>query len=144
MYAFLADALSFVHLLFVGFVVVGLLAILVGAAFRCQWVRNPWFRSLHLLAIAIVALEGVWHVECPLTTLERHWRVMAGQVASTQSFMQQLADRMMLNNIWAPETYDYIHIAFGGLVLATFLLIPPRFRRAAPAKAAAPSGAAVR
>src|SRR6266496_370479 len=51
-YAVLADVLTAIHGAYVGFVVLGELAILVGAAFGCRWARNPWFRSLHLLAIA--------------------------------------------------------------------------------------------
>jgi hypothetical protein len=143
MYAFLADALTFVHLLYVGFVVVGLLVILVGAAFGCKWVRNPWFRSLHLLAIAIVALEGVWHIECPLTTLENHWRALAGETVSGDSFVKRLVDRVMLNNIWQQSTYEIIHISFGVLVALTYVFIPPRFRRSPRVAAPANSGGAV-
>ena len=54
----LADALLLIHVLFVGFVVLGLLAIYAGCFLHWHWVRNRWFRILHLMAIAIVVLQA--------------------------------------------------------------------------------------
>ena len=129
-YGFLADALALFHLSYVAFVVLGELAILIGAAFRCRWARNPWFRSLHLFAIAVVALEAVYHIDCPLTLLENHWRALAGQETSNDSFVGRLVQRLFLNNLWEQWVYEYIHIGFGLLVVATFVFLPPRWRRA--------------
>ena len=41
MYGYLADLMVFVHVLYVGYVVVGQVAIIVAGAFRWQWGRNP-------------------------------------------------------------------------------------------------------
>jgi hypothetical protein len=41
--------------------------------------------------------------------------------------------------MFAPWIYDYLHIGFGALVLATFVLIPPRWRKARPPAAQAPA-----
>jgi hypothetical protein len=71
---FWADFLVVIHLGYVGFVIFGLLAILVGLLLRWQWVRNPWFRWIHLVMICIVAAEAVVDFECPLTTWENQLR----------------------------------------------------------------------
>ena len=57
-YAIAADALLFVHTLFVLFVILGLLLIIVGGLKHWQWVRNPWFRLSHLAAIGFVVAQA--------------------------------------------------------------------------------------
>lgn len=66
----IADALLVVHFLIAAFIVGGLPLIWLGAARRWRWVRNPLFRYLHLAAIALVALEALLGVACPLTVWE--------------------------------------------------------------------------
>jgi hypothetical protein len=70
----LADLLVTIHLAFVAFVVVAQLLILVGWLARWGWVRNFWFRAVHLLCIAFVAVEAVGGIQCPLTTWEHDLR----------------------------------------------------------------------
>ena len=53
-YLLAADAVLLLHVLFVAFVVVGLLLILAGRLLSWDWVRNWWFRVIHLGAIGIV------------------------------------------------------------------------------------------
>src|SRR5919204_3727026 len=86
-YAFLADFIVAAHVAYVSYVVVGLIAIWTGALFRWGWVRNPWFRLTHLLAILIVALEAVFAIDCPLTVWESAFRQRAGQEVSGASFI---------------------------------------------------------
>ena len=66
----MADVLLVVHFLIVAFIVGGLLLVWIGAALGWRWVRNPWFRYLHLGAIAFVAAEALFGVMCPLTVWE--------------------------------------------------------------------------
>ncbi len=70
----LADFIVTIHLLFMLFVVLALFLILLGAALGWGWVRNPWFRIVHLFSIAFVAAEALRGIECPLTTVERQLR----------------------------------------------------------------------
>jgi len=57
-----ADALLVLHFLIAGFIVAGLILVWIGAAFgakaRWAWIRNPWFRYLHLAAIVFIAAEA--------------------------------------------------------------------------------------
>src|SRR5262249_11268514 len=66
-YGLLADLIVAIHVGYVGVVVFGLLAILIGGPLGWRWVRNPWFRVIHLLMILIVATEAIWDITCPLT-----------------------------------------------------------------------------
>jgi Protein of Unknown function (DUF2784) len=54
----LANLIAVVHFTWVAFIVLGLVAILLGIAFRWQWVRNIWFRAIHLTMILIVVGES--------------------------------------------------------------------------------------
>jgi hypothetical protein len=127
-YAFWADVIVSIHVLYVGFVVLSQLAIMLGWALKWQWVRNPWFRAAHLLAIGIVAIEGIWDMTCPLTAWEDQLRAWAGQPVAEGSFIGRLMHNLLFYD--APQwIFNYIHIAFGILVLATIFLVPPRWRK---------------
>ena len=78
-YALAADVLVAAHVGYVGFVVLGQLAVVVGIASHWGWIRNPWFRVIHLLAISVVAAEAILGLHCPWTTWERDLRALAGQ-----------------------------------------------------------------
>jgi len=126
-YAALADFIVAFHTLFVGFVVVGQLLIMIGLICRWQWVRNPWFRVVHLLCIGVVAAEAACGVTCPLTTWERDLRALAGQTVN-DSAVGWFFNSILFFNM-PREFFTWIHIGFGVLVLATFLIGFPRFRR---------------
>jgi hypothetical protein len=130
-YNFLADLLVALHLGYVAFVVVGQLLIVVGLICRWQWVRNPWFRALHLLAITIVAAETIIGLNCPLTDWEDQLRQLANRPIEQGTFIGRL-----MHNLFRFDNLPYDHwafrasyIGFAVLVLATFFLAPPRLRR---------------
>jgi hypothetical protein len=130
-YVFWADVLAAFHFGYVAFVVVGQLLILIGLVLRWKWVRNPWFRSVHLLAIAVVAAEAIFHMPCPLTIWEDNWRTLGGQTTDSQTFVERLVHFFFMDgdDPWPSWVYEYLHIGFGVLVLLTFVAAPPRFRR---------------
>jgi hypothetical protein len=64
----IAAALVFVHLAFIAFVVLGVLAVR-------RWPRLAW---LHVPAVAWAAWIELSGGICPLTPLENHWRAAAG------------------------------------------------------------------
>ena len=70
----LADLVVVAHAAYVSFVVLGLVAILAGVAFGWKWVRNPWFRWIHISMIGIVVAEALAGIPCPLTVWERQLR----------------------------------------------------------------------
>src|SRR5579864_8493468 len=94
-YGLLADVVVAMHAFYVGFVVFGLLAILIGHARGWRWVRNLYFRVLHLLAIAFVCAESIIGIDCPLTTLENGLRLGAGQNGYGGDFIGYWLDRLI-------------------------------------------------
>jgi hypothetical protein len=140
-YAICADLLTAFHAAYVGFVVLGELAILIGAAFGARWARNPWFRGIHLLCIGVVVMEAFFHIACPLTVWEYTLRDWAGQATTRETFVGRLVHLVFLDDQFAPWVYEYLHIGFGILVLATYILLPPRWRKARPATGQAPVAA---
>ncbi len=124
-YGFLADLIVVFHCAYIAYVVLGQLAIVVGWAFRRQWVRNFWFRTTHLAAIAFVAFEEGIGMVCPLTTWENQLRELAGQVTRAGTFMGRLFHDVIFLNL-PSEYFTWMHVGFAVLVAGTFLLVLPR------------------
>jgi hypothetical protein len=136
-YALLADVVVAFHVAYVGFIVLGQLAIPAGLLAGWGWVRNLWFRAAHLVAIAIVGLEAVWHIPCPLTTLEYTLRGWAGQTVAEGTFIGRCLHNLLFYDC-SPATLNGLHIGFALLVLGTFLLAPPRWRKNSRGRSAGP------
>jgi hypothetical protein len=100
---YLADLIVAVHLAYVGYVVVGLVFILLGAALGWGWTRRRSLRLAHLVMIWIVAIEAVLHITCPLTTLEMKLRGWADQKVSERTFVGRCMDRLLFVDYWEPE-----------------------------------------
>jgi hypothetical protein len=124
----IADLLVVVHAAYAGFIVLGLVAILAGIAFRWKWVRNPWFRSIHIAMIGIVVAEGVAGIKCPLTVWEQRLRAAAGQVAYPGDFIGYWTHRLLFVRT-EPWVLTVVYAAFGLAVLAAFVLAPPRWKQ---------------
>jgi hypothetical protein len=127
-YGYLADVVVAIHVGYVGYVVIGQLLIWAGLACRWGWVRNPWFRWTHLVAISLVAGEAVFNITCPLTAWEADLRRLAGQTVDEGTFVGRLLDSVLFLDLpsWA---FPILHIGFAVLVLGTFVLAPPRTKR---------------
>lgn len=120
-----ADALLVVHFAIAAFIVAGLLAVWAGAALGWQWVTNPWFRYLHLGAIAFVAAEAILGIACPLTV----WEDVLRGGARPESFVARWVHRFLYYR--APEwVFSAAYIVWSLATLLTLWLVPPR-RRAA-------------
>ncbi len=124
----LADLIVVIHATYFSFVVFGLVLILLGVAFRWRWVRNFWFRALHLAAIGIVVLEAAIGMNCPLTDWEQQLRKMAGEGGYTGDFIGYWAHRLIFYD-FRPWVLTVLHVAFGLAVLGAFVLAPPRWPR---------------
>ena len=128
MHLLMADLILAVHALFVAFVVLGLVAILLGGYWRWNWVRNLWFRLIHLVAIGIVIAESWFGMVCPLTEWENRSREAAGGKAYTSSFIQHWVHEILFYD-FAPWVFTVAYTAFGILVLVAWLIVPPTHSR---------------
>lgn len=125
-YRLAADATVIAHLAYVLFVIVGFLLTLVGCLFRWQWIRNPWFRGIHLAMILIVVAEAWLGITCPLTTWEHQLRELAGDKVYQGAFVAKLVHDWLFYDL-PPWMFTVIYSLFGGGVLLTFWLAPPRW-----------------
>jgi hypothetical protein len=119
----LADSLLVVHFLVAGFIVLGLILVWVGAAAGWSWIRNPWFRTLHLAAILFVAAQALLDYACPLTLWE-DW--LRGGVRP-ETFVGRWVQRLLYYEApaWA---FTAAYAAWAAATLLTLRLVPPRRR----------------
>ena len=123
----LADVLLVVHFGIVAFIVGGLILVWVGAPLGWRWVRNPWFRYLHLGGIAYVAAEALLGVVCPLTV----WEDLLRGGPRPESFVARWVRYFLYYE--APEwVFTAAYVAWALATLLTLRWVPPRLSRAAP------------
>lgn len=95
----------------------------VGALAGWHWIRNPWFRYLHVAAIAFVAFEALFGYACPLTIWEDALR---GGVR-TESFIGRWVARLLYYQ--APGwVFTAAYCAWATASLLTLRFVPPRRR----------------
>jgi hypothetical protein len=129
-YGLCADVVVAIHVAYIAYVLVGQVFIIVGAPLKWQWVRNPWFRYTHLLAITIVAVEAIQGWPCPLTIWEGQLRVLAGQAFNgSESFMGKLLHDVLFFDDVPQAVLNTGYIATAILVLQGVIMYPPRWFR---------------
>jgi hypothetical protein len=127
----MADAILIVHFLVAAYIVLGLAAVWLGAALGWGWVRNPWFRWLHLAAIVFVAGEAVLGFACPLTVWEDMLRGGRGMDGGAESFVARWVRTLLFYQ--APEwVFTGAYVVWTLATLATLRLVPPRSNRRVP------------
>jgi glucan phosphoethanolaminetransferase (alkaline phosphatase superfamily) len=123
-YLLAADILLIIHVLFVVFVVFGLALILIGKVRKWQWVRSAWFRTAHLIGIAIVVLQAWLGLICPLTTWEMALREQAGEAVYAGSFIAYWLSTLLYYQ--APEwVFAVVYTAFGAVVILSWFWVRP-------------------
>ena len=91
----LANAVLLVHILFVAFVIFGLVFTLWGGYRHWAWIKNTWFRTIHLACIGVVVAQAWAGIICPLTTLEMWLREKAGEANYAGGFIQYWLQRIL-------------------------------------------------
>jgi len=121
----LADLIVSIHFVYVITVVGGLFVILLGGVLRWRFVRNFWFRVIHLAMILVVVFEALFGISCPLTDWEYELRIAAGQRnAVSGSFVARLIQRIIFYD-FSPIVFTITYCLFGAAVLASWRLVPP-------------------
>ena len=121
----LADVLLVLHFSIALFIVGGLILVWIGAAFGAtahwSWIRNPWFRYLHVAAIVFVAAEALLGYACPLTI----WEDLLRGGVRPESFIGRWVYRLLYYQ--APEwVFTSLYAAWALATLLTLRLVPPR------------------
>lgn len=102
-YRLAADAVVVIHLLFIVFVLFGGLLVLL----------RPWLVLLHLPAVTWGASVEFFHLYCPLTPLENHFRQAAGQAGYQGGFIEHYLIPLIYPRGLTPE----LQLWFGGVVI---------------------------
>jgi len=103
----------------------GAAAIMAGVALHWQWVRNFWFRIVHFLMIAAVAVESLFGVLCPLTAWEDRLRERAGESAEPYSFIGRWVHELLFFDL-PHSVLTASYCAFFLVVLLLLIVAPPR------------------
>jgi hypothetical protein len=127
-YRIAADLVLAAHASFVVFVILGLALVVAGGFRGWRWIRNPWFRIGHLLAIGIVVAQAWLGVICPLTTLEMTLRRRAGDAVYDGSFIAHGLETLLYHQA-PPWVFAVCYTAFGLLVVASWVMVRPRCGR---------------
>ncbi len=119
--ALLADVVVVTHLAFVGFVVFGYLAVLLGWPLGWGWIRNRLFRRLHLAAIAFVAAEATAGLVCPLTVIEYRLRGAPSQ----SGFVGRIVGGVLYYE-FPPWVFTGAYLTLAAVAVGLYVLVPPR------------------
>lgn len=124
-YSLAADILLVIHVLFVVFVVAGFLFIVLGKVLDWSWVRDFWFRVIHLGAIGVVTLQAWLGKLCPLTIWEMALREKAGDPTYTESFVAHWLGKLLYYDLpwWV---FILAYSVFGTLVLSSWWWVKPK------------------
>lgn len=109
----IADFLVILHLTFIFFVVFGGILVL----------RWKWVGFIHLPAVVWGALIEFQGWICPLTPLEQHYRVLAGQTGYTGNFIEHY----LIPIIYPSGLTRSIQIGIGIFVIAINMIIYSRY-----------------
>jgi hypothetical protein len=121
-----ANLVAVVHIAYFLFIVGGMVAIVASLRRHIPWVRNPWFRVAHIVAIYIVLFEEITGFPCPLNILQWTLRGPADGVNESTSGVGGLLDYLLYHTI-SSLALDIMYWSFGALVLLMLWLVPPRW-----------------
>ena len=124
-YLLAADVILFLHVFVVVFNVLGLILILLGYILKWTWVRNPWFRVVHIVIIGIVIIQSWVGVVCPFTNLEMALRSKAGEIVYSGTFISHWLESILYYQA-SPWVFIFIYTVFGAFVIASWFIVRPR------------------
>ena len=122
----LADCCLAIHFAWVFFVLFVVPVVIVGWICRWAWVRNSWFRNIHLAMIALVVLETALNIECPLTRWERELRAVDGVKAEERGCIQYWMRTILFVQV-STDDLAISYVSFGIAVALLFVAVPPRW-----------------
>ena len=118
----LAEAVLALHLLVITFNLFGLVAVPLGAWLGWRFVRIAWWRVLHALSFAVVAIQALAGRACFLTV----WQAGLGGGEATPLIMRWVNSVVYWPlPIWV---FAALYVALFAYVLALFKFVPVRRR----------------
>jgi protein-S-isoprenylcysteine O-methyltransferase Ste14 len=127
-YSLLADIVLIVHFIFVMGVIIPVPLIIAGKLCGWRWVRNKWFRGIHLAMIVIVVGQAIFNMICPLTLWESQLRQQAGAEGYEGSFVAYWVSQILFYD-FAPWVFEVAYIVFCLIIIALFIWVPPEWKK---------------
>ncbi|MBI5244395.1 MAG: DUF2784 domain-containing protein [Elusimicrobia bacterium] len=119
-----SDLILAVHTLWIACIVFPAPLIVIGKLRGWRWVRVRWLRLAHLAMMAIVTLESVFAVTCPLTSLENLLRQKAGLSGYDETFVSIWLSRLIYHDL-PPFAFLAAYVLFMAGLVALYLWAPP-------------------
>jgi hypothetical protein len=120
----LADVVVVAHFCYAAFVVLGFLAIGLGAWRGWRWARQRGFRWVHALAMGFVGVEALIGMACPLTEWEAALRARAGQPVGQGAFIARIASQLLFYHLPA-WVFTAAYVALTVLAVLLWRWVPP-------------------
>jgi hypothetical protein len=118
-YRIAADAIVWLHLIFIVFVMLGALLVL----------RWKWVALLHIPAAAWGMCVEFLHLYCPLTPLENLLRTRAGEVGYSGGFVEHYLIALIYPVGLTPDIQLWLGASVVGINLLMYGLLIKRWRR---------------
>lgn len=124
----LAQAVLAVHMAIAAFIVLGTIAIPLGARFGWVIVRMFWWRLAHLIAMGAVALQKLLGDSCFLSVWERHLVDIASEIPHRPPTFQSFGEHVLYWNLplWFLSVLYSLMFVF---VAIMWFVVPPRQKR---------------
>ena len=123
----LADAIALAHALFAMFIIFGLALIITGIFFRWDWVKNGWFRALHLSAMLLLMFR-VWSGSpCPMSVYEDRFRAQAKNFESVHNWFYTFTHKMAARHA-DPVKFAVAVNYLGWVVILMLFVSRPKLR----------------
>lgn len=119
----LADFVLLAHFAITVFLVLGMLLIPLGAYWHWSWVRARRMRQIHAGLMALIAIEAVFNITCPLTVLEALLR----HAAAPESFWADQLSKILYWNL-PLEFFTILYVCCVIWVLYLWRSVPPKNR----------------
>ena len=116
----IAGALLLVHFSLAAFITLGFFIIPIGYKLGWNWMKNRNLRLLHLSLMAVITVETVVGLTCPLTVLENMFR----DVDYSSSFMSYWIAQILYWNL-PNHVFVILYSLCLGWVLILWKVCPP-------------------
>ncbi len=124
----LANLILILHFFYVSFIIIGLAIIYLGYFMKWTFIRNPVFRWIHLSAMAIVIIEVLFGIFCPLTEWEAELRGAQKISAYSSGFIPYWVHHLLFYN-WSPLVFESVYILLFLFMIASMFIVPPRYKQ---------------
>lgn len=115
----IADIVLLLHFFVVLFICVGFFLIPIGYTYHWRFVKNKMLRGLHLALMALVTLETLLGINCPLTLIENSLR----GVRQSESFIGYWIGKVIYWDL-PPQFFLISYFLALGWILLMWKLFP--------------------